>query len=141
MLTRIQLIGLPCLLLLCCTLPHLDQGDFRRDTGRYAAVGLYMWTDGHVGVPYLNPDTPYFNKPPLATIIHGLFLKIFHVHVAVARFPSVLAALGVVIMSVLTVSLIASRVEALVSGLVLATTYEFFRRTRAISLAFWQLFF
>jgi 4-amino-4-deoxy-L-arabinose transferase-like glycosyltransferase len=141
MLTRIKLIGLPCLLLLCCTLPHLDQGDFRRDTGRYAAVGLYMWTDGHFGVPYLNPDTPYFNKPPLATAIHGLFLKIFHVHVAVARIPSVLAALGVVIMSVLTVELIASRVEALVSGLVLATTYEFFRRTREISLDFWQLFF
>jgi len=141
MLTRIKLIGLPCLLLLCCTLPHLDQGDFNRDTGRYAAVGLYMWTDGQVGVPYLNPDTPYFNKPPLATVIHGLFLKIFHVHVAVARIPSVLAALGVLILSVLTLERIASRVEALVSGLVLATTYEFFRRTREISLDFWQLFF
>ena len=141
MLTRIKLIGLPCLLLLCCTLPHLDQGDFNRDTGRYAAVGLYMWTDGQVGVPYLNPDTPYFNKPPLATVIHGLFLKIFHVSVAVARIPSILTALGVVILSVLTLERIASRVEAVVSGLVLATTYEFFRRTREISLDFWQLFF
>jgi len=141
MLTRIKLIGLPCLLLLCCTLPHLDQGDFNRDTGRYAAVGLYMWTDGQVGVPYLNPETPYFNKPPLATAIHGLFLKLFHVHVAVARIPSVLAALGVLIFSVLAMEQIASRAEALVSGLVLATTYEFFRRTREISLDFWQLFF
>jgi 4-amino-4-deoxy-L-arabinose transferase-like glycosyltransferase len=92
-------------------------------------------------VPYLNPDTPYFNKPPLATVIHGLFLKIFHVSVAVARIPSVLAALGVVIFSVLTLERMASRVEALVGGLVLATTYEFFRRTREISLDFWQLFF
>jgi 4-amino-4-deoxy-L-arabinose transferase-like glycosyltransferase len=141
MLTRIRLIGLPCLLLLGCTLPHLDQGDFNRDTGRYAAVGLYMWTDGQVGVPYLNPDTPYFNKPPLATLIHGLFLKTFHVHVAVARIPSILAALGVVILSVLSLEQIASRVEALVGGLVLASTYEFFRRTREISLDFWQLFF
>ena len=141
MLTRLKLIGLPCLLLLCCTVPHLGQGDFNRDTGRYAAVGLYMWTDGQMGVPYLNPDTPYFNTPPLATAIHGLFLKIFHVHLAVARIPSILAALGVVILSVLTLERIASRVEALVGGLVLATTCEFFRRTREISLDFWQLFF
>lgn len=141
MLNRWKLVILPCLLLLCCTVPHLDQGDFRRDTGRYAAVGLYMWTDGTLGVPYLNPDTPYFNKPPLATAIHGLFLKTFGVRVAVARVPSILAALGVVILSVLTVRLLASRAEAIVSGLVLASTYEFFRRTREISLDSWQLFF
>jgi 4-amino-4-deoxy-L-arabinose transferase-like glycosyltransferase len=34
-----------------------------------------------------------------------------------------------------------SRAEAVTSGLVLALTYEFFRRTREISLDFWQLFF
>ena len=141
MLTRIKLVGLPCLLLLCCTLPHLDQGDFNRDNGCYATVGLYMWTDGQLGVPYLNPDTPYFNKPPLALAIHGLFLKLFHVHMAVVKFPTILAALGVLILSVLTLERIASRVEALVSGLVLATTYEFFRRTHEISLDFWQLLF
>lgn len=141
MLNRLKLIGLPCLLLLCCTLPHLNQGDFRRDTVRYAAVGLQMWTEGPPGVMRLNPETPYFNKPPLAIAIHGLFLKLFGVHLAVARVPSILAALGVVILSVLTVRLIASRAEAVVSGLVLATTYEFFRRTREISLDFWQLFF
>lgn len=141
MLSRLKLVGLPCLMLLCCTLPHLDQGDYRRDTGRYGAVGLYMWTDGTLGVPHLNPTTPYFNKPPLALAIHGLFLKVFGVHVAVARIPGVIAALGVVIFSVLTVGLLASRAEALVSGLVLATTYQFFRRTREISLDFWQLFF
>jgi 4-amino-4-deoxy-L-arabinose transferase-like glycosyltransferase len=138
---RLKSILLPCLLLLCFTLPHLDQGDFRRDTGRYAAVGLYMWQHGPMGVPYLNPDTPYFNKPPLAIAIHGFFLDLFGVHVAVARVPSILAALGVLIFSVLTVRLLASRVEALASGLVLAATYEFFRRTREISLDFWQLFF
>ncbi len=141
LLNRFKLVGLPCLVLLCCTLPHLEQGDFRRDTGRYAAVGLFMWTGGQLGVPYLNPETPYFNKPPLATAIHGLFLKTFGVRVAVARVPSILAALGVVILSVLTVRLLASRAEATVSGLVLASTYEFFRRTREISLDFWQLFF
>ena len=136
-----RVLLLPCLLLVLMTAPHLEQGDFRRDTGRYAAVGLYMWDSGNLFKPYLNPETPYFNKPPLAFWIHGAFLKAFGRHLAVARIPSILAALGVVILSVLTVRRLGSRSEALVSGIVLAMTYEFFRRTREISLDFWQLFF
>src|SRR5262245_36161569 len=124
---ELRLIWLPCLLLLCVTLPHLGQGDFRKDTGRYAAVGLYMWSGGDFLAPHLSPDQPYFNKPPLALWIHGLVLKIFGISVEAARVPSVAAALGVVALSVLTVRRLASRPEALVSGLVLALTYEFFR--------------
>ncbi|MCI0737761.1 MAG: glycosyltransferase family 39 protein [Gemmataceae bacterium] len=139
--SRAKLYLLPCLLLLCMTAPHLEQGDFRRDTGRYAAVGHYMWSGGQVGVPYLNPETPYFNKPPLALVIHGLFLKIFGVSVAVARIPSIIASLGVVIMSMAAARQIGTRAEAVVSGFVLASTYEYFRRAREISLDLWQLFF
>lgn len=135
------LLLLPCLILLATTLPHLNQGDFRRDTGRYAAVGLYMWDGGSLARPYLNPETPYFNKPPLALWVHGLFLKLFGREVAVARIPSVLAALGVVCLSVLIALRIGSRSEAVVGGMVLALTYDFFRRTREISLDFWQLLF
>jgi 4-amino-4-deoxy-L-arabinose transferase-like glycosyltransferase len=129
------------IILLAVTLPHLGQGDFRRDTGRYAAVGLYLFNGGDLLAPHLNPDTPYFNKPPLPLLIHGFFLKTFGVHLAVARLPSILAALGVVLMSLMCVRKIGSRSEAVVSGAVLALTYEFFRRTREISLDFWQLFF
>jgi 4-amino-4-deoxy-L-arabinose transferase-like glycosyltransferase len=132
---------LPFLVLLCVTVPHLGQGDYVRDTGRYAAVGHFMWEGRYPWVPYLNPETPYFNKPPLALMIHGAFLQTFGVHLAVARLPSILAALGVVGLTMLTVREIGSRTEALTSGLVLASTYEFFRRTREISLDFWQLFF
>jgi 4-amino-4-deoxy-L-arabinose transferase-like glycosyltransferase len=123
------------------TVPHLGQGDYRKDTGRYAAVGLYMWDTGNLLKPYLNPETPYFNKPPLAILVHGAFLKLFGPHLAVARIPSILAALGVLTLSVLTVRRIGSRSEAIVSGIVLALTMEFFRRTREISLDFWQLLF
>jgi 4-amino-4-deoxy-L-arabinose transferase-like glycosyltransferase len=138
---RFKLYLLPCLLLLCLTVPHLDQGDFRRDTGRYAAVGHYMWSGGHLDAPYLNPETPYFNKPPLALLIHGLFLKTFGVSLVVARIPSILAALGVLILSMTAARQIGSRAEAIASGFVLASTMEFFRRSREISLDFWQLFF
>jgi 4-amino-4-deoxy-L-arabinose transferase-like glycosyltransferase len=100
-----------------------------------------MWSRPDVWKPYINPETPYFNKPPLALFIHGAFLKALGVHLSVTRIPSVLAALGVVLFSVLTVRLLGSRSEAVTSGIVLALTYEFFRRTREISLDLWQLFF
>ena len=138
---RASLWLLPCLLLLCVTLPHPNQGDFRRDSGRYAAISHYLWAGGDLLTPSLGPDTPYMNKPPLAFLIHGWFLKVFGLNLVAARLPSILAALGVVILSVLSARQFGSRSEALVSGLVLALTYEFFRRTREISLDFWQLFF
>lgn len=136
-----KLYLIPVILLLAVTVPHLDQGDFRRDTAPYAAIGHRMWTDGPLFTPYMTPDTPYFNKPPMAFLIHGFFLKVFGLHLIVARIPSILAAAGVVVLSMMTVRLTASRAEAVASGVVLALTYEFFRRTREISLDFWLLFF
>ena len=132
---------LPLIILLAVTVPNLEQGDFNRDTGRYAAVGLYMYDGGNLLVPYMDPETPDFNKPPLGYIIHGLFLKVFGANLVVARIPSILAALAVVLLSMLSVRQIGSRAEAVVSGVVLALSYEFFRRTREISLDFWQLVF
>src|SRR4051812_17905305 len=138
---RWKIVLLPGLLLLMVTIPHLNQGDFRRDTGRYAAVGLSMWRDSSPLRPQLNPETPYFEKPPLALCIHGFFLRVFGVHLTVARAPSILAAFGIIIFNGLIVRMLATRAEAMASGLVLALTYEFFRRTREISLDLWQLFF
>ncbi len=132
---------IPIVLLLAFTLPHLEQGEFRRDTVRYAAVSLNMWRTGSLLVPYLNSEKPYFNKPPLAFWIHGLALKMFGPRLAAARIPSILAAVGVIVFSMLAARNVGSDREAVVSGIVLATTYEFFRRTREISLDFWQLFF
>src|ERR1700704_1271103 len=140
MLRELRPYLIPILLLLAFTLPHLEQGEFRRDTVRYAAVGLNMWRSDSLLVPYLNSEKPYFNKPPMAFWIHGLALKIFGPRLAAARAPSILAAIGVVIFSMLSVRNLATRREAVVSGIVLASTYEFFRRTREISLDFWQLF-
>jgi len=137
----LKLYLIPIVLLLAVTLPKLGQGDYRRDTVRYAAVGHYMWNGGSLLAPYFNPETPYFNKPPLALLIHGWFLKQFGVSVANARIPSVLAAVGVLVFSMLACRQFGSRAEAVTSGIVLALTYQFFRRTREISLDFWQLFF
>ena len=136
-----KLYLIPVVILLAVTLPHLEQGEFRRDTVRYAAIALHMCKDGSLLVPYLNPEKPFFNKPPLAFWIYGASLKTFGPRLAAARVPSILAAIGVLIFSMLSVRNLGTRREAVVSGIVLATTYEFFRRTREISLDFWQLFF
>src|SRR5438128_428564 len=137
----LKLYLLPLGILLAVTLPHLDQGEFRRDTVVYAAVGRYMWDSGSLLTPQLGPEKPYFHKPPMALWIHGLFLKIFGTNLVVARVPSIVAAAGVLIFSMLAVRNLGTRREAVMSGIVLALTYEFFRRTREISLDLWQLFF
>ncbi len=138
---ELKLYLVPIVVLLALTLPHLEQGEFRRDTVRYAAVGLHMWQGGDLLVPHLNPDRPYFNKPPMAFWIHGAFLKMFGANLIAARVPSILAAIGVLAFSMLAARGLTTAREAIVSGIVLATTYEFFRRTREISLDLWQLFF
>jgi 4-amino-4-deoxy-L-arabinose transferase-like glycosyltransferase len=137
----LKLYLLPLLILFAVTLPHLDQGEFRRDTVIYAAVGRYMWDGGSLLTPHLGPEKLYFHKPPLALGIHGLFLKLFGTNLVVARLPSIVAAAGVLIFSMLAVRNLGTRREAITSGIVLALTYEFFRRTREISLDLWQLFF
>src|SRR5678815_5540247 len=107
----LKTILLPFLLLLSVTLPHLSEGDFRRDSGRYAAVGLYMWEEGNLLAPRLGPETPYFNKPPLALLVHGWFLKTFGPNMLAARLPALIAALGVVLFSWLGARQIGSRTE------------------------------
>ena len=136
-----KLYLIPILILLAFTLPHLDQGEFRRDTVRYAAIGHYMYSGGSLLTPYANAEKMYFNKPPMGLWIHGLFLKLLGPNLIAARLPSILAAIGVLILSMLSLRNLATRREAVVSGIVLASTYEFFRRTREISIDMWQLFF
>jgi 4-amino-4-deoxy-L-arabinose transferase-like glycosyltransferase len=138
---ELKLFLLPILLLFAVTLPHLEQGEFRRDTVVYAAVGRYMWDGGSLLVPHIGPEKPYLHKPPLPLWIHGVFLKLFGANLIATRLPSILAAAGVIVFSMLGLRNLGTRREAVMSGIVLALTYEFFRRTREISLDLWQLVF
>ncbi len=131
----------PALVFLAMTLPHLDQGDWRKDTGRYAAVGLQAYQDGFWWTLRFTPERVYFNKPPLAMWIHGWFLDTFGVNLVATRLPTVLAGLMIVLCTVGLVRVFGTRRVAVTSGVVLALTYEFFRRTREISLDMWQLAF
>ncbi len=131
----------PALVFLATTLPHLDQGDYRKDTGRYAAVGLQAWQNGHWWTLRFTPERVYFNKPPLAMWIHGWFLDTFGINLVATRIPTILAGLIVVLCTVGLVRTFGTRRSAVAAGVVLAMSYEFFRRTREISLDMWQLAF
>lgn len=131
----------PALVLLAIASPHLDQGGFRSDTGRYAAVGLQAWSEGNLLDLHLQPGVPYQNKPPLALWVHGLVLHLVGVSVWAARLPVVmLAAASVALVSAIGARL-AGRSAGFFSGLAFALTYEYFRRVREISLDVWQTFF
>ncbi|MEI6515527.1 MAG: glycosyltransferase family 39 protein [bacterium] len=133
---------LPALLILMVTLPHLDQGDFRAETAHYGAIGVQAWDNPSLFWSlHEHPSVPYFNKPPLVFWIHGLFLHLFGISLAVARIPAILAAAGCVILTVAIARLMLGRATALATGCVMALSYEFFRRTREISLDMWQLLF
>ena len=130
------------LALLAVTLPHLEQGDFRTDTGRYAAIGLQAWREpSFFWTLHLQPSVPYFNKPPLVFWIHGFVLHVAGVSLSATRLPSVAAAVLCVLLTGLITRRLMGRATALASGCVLALTYEFFRRTREVSLDLWQLVF
>jgi 4-amino-4-deoxy-L-arabinose transferase-like glycosyltransferase len=137
----LKLFLLPLLILFAVTLPHLEQGEFRRDTVVYAAVGRYMWDGGSLLTPQLGPEKAYLHKPPLPLWIHGLFLKLFGTNLVAARVPSILAAAGVIVFSTLALRNLGTHREAITGGIALALTYEFCRRTREISLDLWQLLF
>ncbi|MEM9481647.1 MAG: glycosyltransferase family 39 protein [Verrucomicrobiota bacterium] len=135
-------LWVPLILFLAVSLPHLDQGDFRRDTALYAGVGHWMWESGNLFSPHVHPERPYFNKPPLAILIHGLGMQIGgRDNLIAARIPSILAGCGVVVFTVLIASRLSSAGLGLTSGIILTLSYDFFRRIREISLDFWQLFF
>lgn len=129
---------LPLVLLLCMTLPHLGQGDWQRTDGAwYGAIAVQAWRTGELWTLHGPPGQPYFNKPPLAFWLHGLALHAFGPGAPAARLPSVLAACICLLACVWTVRMLAGRRAALLSGVALALTGEYFRRTREISLDLW----
>ena len=127
----------PAAILIAFWLPGANQGGWRVDTGLYAAIARYAYESGrfldlHTG------DQPYFNKPPLAFLIHGLFLHLFGPHLWAARIPTLIGAITCALVTVRAAWLLSGPRVAVFTGLVLATTIEYFRFTRAISLDMWQ---
>lgn len=131
---------IPLVVLLAVTLPKLNQGDWRGDTGWYAALGLDAARSGRWTLS-AGETEPYFNKPPLVFWMVGRVLDWFGVDLLIARLTSVLAAgLGVLATAGIARELGTRRLGA-IAGVILALTYEYFRRTREISLDMWHAAF
>ncbi|MBL8747161.1 MAG: glycosyltransferase family 39 protein [Phycisphaerae bacterium] len=137
---RARLALLPAALLIALWIPGASQGAYRVDTGLYAAIGLHAWREGPLW-PLFAGDTPYFNKPPLPFLIHGLFLHLLGTDLWVARLPSLLAAIAALFVTHQIVRLISGPRTALITAGILALTLEFFRYTKAISLDLWLTLF
>jgi len=132
------LYGLPVVVFLSITLPFIWQGAFRVDTGWYSAIAVQAWRDGSLWTLMGEPGQAYFNKPPLAFWIHGLVLHVFGVGLVQARLPTVLADGVCIVLTARIGRVLAGARAGVASALVLATTYEFFRRTHEVSLDMWQ---
>jgi 4-amino-4-deoxy-L-arabinose transferase-like glycosyltransferase len=146
--TRLRPYLLPLAFFLALTLPHLGQGDLRTDTGWYSAIGLssvrhlpHATSIADALTLHAEPGKPFFNKPPLALWIHGVVLHVFGVSVAAARLPTIAAGAACVLLVVAIVRSVASRSQAMMTGVALACTLEFARRTKELSLDMWQLVF
>lgn len=138
---RAQWWALPAIVTLCTTLPKIGQGAFRSDTGWYAAIALHGWRSGELWSLHAGPETPFFNKPPLALWIHGLALWLAGPQLWAARLPSVLAMVACVLLAAAIARRLCGRRVALAVGLILALTPEMVRASGAISLDLWQLLF
>lgn len=136
---RIRSVGvyvLPSLLLVALWLPGINQGALRTDSDLYAAIGLHAWREGTLW-PLMAGDQPYLNKPPLALWIHGWFLHVLGPSLWAARLPALLAAIITALFTVDAARRMSGRRVAIIAGLVLATTLEFFRTTHSVSLDLW----
>jgi 4-amino-4-deoxy-L-arabinose transferase-like glycosyltransferase len=139
--SRLVPYALPAIVWLALTLPTIAQGDYAADSAWYSAIGLQAWRTGDLWTLMGPPDQPYFNKPPLVFWIHGLVLWLAGPSVWAARLPTVFAGVVCVLLTVRLARAFLDRQAACASGLVLALTYEFFRRSFEISLDVWQLVF
>lgn len=131
---------LPALVLVATWLPGFAHGWPRTDSHRYAALALDCYRDSPFWAPTLG-DMPYFNKPPLVMWIEGALLSITGPDVWAIRLPTLLAALGTLVLTIDLTRRLSGARAATLAGLVLATTMEFFRYTRAISLDMWVALF
>lgn len=137
---RAQPFLLPALVLIATWLPAANHGWPRTDSHRYAALALDAYRDSPFWAPTLG-DMPYFNKPPLVFWIEGALLSRTGPQLWAIRLPTLLAALAALWLTVDLTRRLSGPRAATLTGLVLATTLEFFRYTHAISLDMWIALF
>ena len=103
-----------------------NHGLWSADEPRVAEIGREMALTGNWAVPTLN-QRPFLEEPPLYYASLALTFKVFGVSDKVARIPSALFAFGAVLIVFFMANLLFGPRVALLSGLILATSGEYFR--------------
>jgi 4-amino-4-deoxy-L-arabinose transferase-like glycosyltransferase len=103
-----------------------NHGLWTADEPRVAEIGREMLETGNWAVPMLN-QKPFLEEPPLYYISLALTFKTFGVSDKVARIPSAFFAFAAVLVVFYMANLLFGPRVALFSGLILATTGEYFR--------------
>lgn len=103
-----------------------NHGLWSADEPRVAEIGREMTTTGNWVVPTLNQQ-PFLEEPPLYYGALALTFKAFGVSDKVARIPSALFAFASVLVVFFVANFLFGSQTALLAGLILATTGEYFR--------------
>ncbi|MEM1167054.1 MAG: glycosyltransferase family 39 protein [Planctomycetota bacterium] len=120
-----------------------DQGWPRVDTGLYAGLSRWAYAGDLAQWWFLTgPEEDYFNKPPLVFWGHGLAMWVWRAvdgepTMWVLRVPTLIMAVVALVVFTDVVRRVSGARAALTAGIVLATTLEFFRFTKNISLDMW----
>ena len=134
------------ILLIALWLPGFDQGFPRVDVGLYAGLSKHAYDADIAQWWFLTgPENDYFNKPPLAFWIHGFFARAVELlggpstgeRMWVLRFPALIAGIICIVATTRAVRTLSSHRTALIASIVLASSLEFFRYTKALSLDLW----
>jgi 4-amino-4-deoxy-L-arabinose transferase-like glycosyltransferase len=103
-----------------------NHGLWSADEPRVAEIGREMAVTGNWAVPALN-QRPFLEEPPLYYASLALTFRIFGVSDKVARIPSAFFALAAVLVVFFMTNIFFGPRVALLSGLVFATSGEYFR--------------
>ncbi len=103
-----------------------NHGLWTEDEPRVAEIGREMAVTGNWAVPALN-QKPFLEEPPLYYASVAVVFKVFGVSDKVARIPSAFFAFATVLVVFFMANLFFGPRVALLSGLILATTGEYFR--------------
>jgi|GEM_PF-251942 len=103
-----------------------NHGLWSADEPRVAEIGREMALTGNWAVPMLN-QRPFLEEPPLYYGALALTFKTFGISDKVVRIPSAIFAFATILILFFTVNFLFEPRIALLSGVILATTGEYFR--------------
>lgn len=103
---------------------------------RYSTIAMRMELTGNYLMPYFDPTTPFFAKPPLAFWASAISFKIFGFNEFAGRLPHFLALIAICFLLYYAVAKISDKKAAIISVIVLASCAIFYTLQSVMTEAF-----